>query len=209
MSTSNYKFVATNTSNCKLMNVGIVAALWNKEITDALVDGAVSRLLELGVPEKQIVVERVPGTVELTYAARQMVLSDIYDAVIMIGCVIKGDTPHFDYVCQSAMQGCTMLNATLPFPVIFCVLTALDEQQALDRAGGKHGNKGAEAADTAVEMINFYDLYAPEEHFGDEFGFEDFDDYDGGDGGDDDGGTGDGDSGGRNAKKRRNKSQLN
>lgn len=134
------------------LKVGIVAARWNANVTNALLDGAVQRLLEAGYHDADITVQRVPGTVELTFAAAQMARSHKFDAVIMIGCVIRGGTPHFDYVCDSATQGCAMLNATGNVPVIFCVLTTDDEQQALDRAGGALCNKGTEAADAAIEM---------------------------------------------------------
>ena len=97
----------------------------------------------------------VPGTVELTYAASKMVHSGRYDAVIVFGCVIRGGTPHFDYVCDSVTQGVAMLNAEGKVPVIFGVLTTDDEQQAIDRAGGVLGNKGTEAAEAAIKMCDF------------------------------------------------------
>ena len=97
----------------------------------------------------------MPGTVELTYGAAQMARSGRYDAVIIIGCVIRGGTPHFDYVCDSVTQGCAYLNATQQVPIIFCVLTCDDMQQALDRAGGSLCNKGTEAAEAAIKMAHF------------------------------------------------------
>ncbi|MBQ9338776.1 MAG: 6,7-dimethyl-8-ribityllumazine synthase [Paludibacteraceae bacterium] len=130
----------------------VIIADWNSEITYALAEGAISTLVNCGVAEERIVVKHVPGTVELTYAAAQYV--GRVNAVIVIGCVIKGDTPHFDYVCQSVTQGVTVLNAQGETPVIFSVLTTLDKQQALDRAGGKLGNKGVEGAYTAIRMAN-------------------------------------------------------
>ena len=136
------------------LKVGIVAARWNSRVTDALLNGAVDRLHELGYNDIEVV--RVPGTVELTFAAAQMSRSGDFDAVIMIGCVIRGGTPHFDYVCDSATQGCAFLNATGDVPVIFCVLTTDDEQQALDRAGGALCNKGTEAAEAAIEMASLF-----------------------------------------------------
>lgn len=135
--------------------IAIVAAEWNSHITDALLNGAVGFLKEHGYSTENYGVFRVPGTVELTYAAAQLAKLQEFDAIIMIGCVIRGDTSHFDYVCQSVTQGCTMLNATQDKPVIFCVLTVDNEQQALDRAGGRLGNKGAEAAETAIKMLLF------------------------------------------------------
>lgn len=135
----------------KLRQVSIVVADWNKHITYALLDGAIETLVEEGMERDNIDVIHVPGTIELTYAAR--CAQKRSDAVIIIGCVIKGDTPHFDYVCQSVTQGMTILNAEGKVPVIFSVLTVLNEQQAIDRAGGRLGNKGSEAALTAMRML--------------------------------------------------------
>ncbi len=135
------------------LTVGIVCAEWNDQITGALLQGALNLFAEQGYED--ITVARVPGTVELTYGAAQMARSGRYDAVIMIGCVIRGGTPHFDYVCDSATQGCAYLNATQNVPVIFCVLTTDDLQQALDRAGGALCNKGTEAAEAAIKMVHF------------------------------------------------------
>ena len=104
--------------------------------------------------EDNISLTHVPGTVELTYAARMGMNREHPQAIIVIGCVIQGDTPHFDYVCQSVTQGVTILNAEGRCPVIFSVLTTLDKQQALDRAGGRLGNKGIEGAVTAIRMAN-------------------------------------------------------
>lgn len=147
----------------------IVVADWNSEITHALAQGAIDTLVKHGVKEENIDVMHVPGTVELTYGAALYVsgrkggLFKTVDAVIVIGCVIQGDTPHFDYVCQSVTQGVTMLNCSMiqpesglipNCPVIFSVLTTLDKQQALDRAGGRLGNKGVEGAVTAIKMAN-------------------------------------------------------
>ena len=132
--------------------VAIVVARWNSQVTESLLNGAINRLVEQGYSSDCVTMQRVPGTVELTFAAARMARSGNYDAVIMIGCVIRGGTPHFDYVCDSATQGCAMLNATGDVPIIFCVLTTDDEQQALDRAGGALCNKGTEAADAALEM---------------------------------------------------------
>lgn len=130
----------------------IIVADWNCRITYAMAEGAIKTLTEAGVPADQIDVVHVPGAVELTYAAAQFVGK--VDAIIVIGCVIQGDTPHFDYVCQSVTQGVTELNVLGTTPVIFSVLTTLNEQQALDRAGGVLGNKGTEGAYTAIRMAN-------------------------------------------------------
>ncbi len=134
----------------------VIVSDWNSDVTYALLEGAVSTLLSAGVDEDNVVVTHVPGTVELTYAAAERLHE--YNAIIVIGCVIKGDTPHFDYVCQSVTQGVTLLNAKGDTPVIFSVLTTLDKQQALDRAGGKLGNKGIEGAYTAMRMANLEDI---------------------------------------------------
>lgn len=131
----------------------IVVADWNSQITYALCQGAIDTFVKHGVREDNIHVTHVPGTVELTYAASTLLVDD-YDAIIVIGCVIRGGTPHFDYVCQSVTQGVTILNAQGVTPIIFSVLTCDDEQQALDRAGGKLGNKGVEGAFTAIKMAN-------------------------------------------------------
>ena len=137
------------------MRIAIVTADWNKHITYALRDGALSVLHKAGMSEDDIDCFNVPGAVELTFAASQLIETSQYDAVIVFGCVIRGGTPHFDYVCQSVTQGVTMLNADCDVPVIFGVLTVDNEQDAIDRAGGKLGNKGCEAAEAAVIMADF------------------------------------------------------
>lgn len=136
----------------KRQRYAIIVADWNSEITYAMAEGAIMTLKQHGVTDDHITVCHVPGTVELTFAASR--LMDDNDAIIVIGCVIKGDTPHFDYVCQSVTQGVTLLNSEGTTPVIFSVLTTLDKQQALDRAGGRLGNKGVEGAVTAIRMAN-------------------------------------------------------
>ena len=132
----------------------IVVADWNSEITYAMAQGAVDTLVKHGVPEDNIDLVHVPGTVELTYGAARIMKEERVAAVIVIGCVIQGETPHFDYVCQSVTQGVAALNAQGKVPVIFSVLTVLNQQQALDRCGGKLGNKGVEGAYTAIRMAN-------------------------------------------------------
>ena len=135
----------------------IFTAEWNPDVTHALRDGAIDVLHKAGVSDTQIFSADVPGTVELVNAAA-MALHYMQDikAVIVIGCVIRGDTPHFDYVCQIAAEGTARLNACGKTPVIFGVLTVDNQQQALDRAGGKLGNKGAEAAVAAIKMANLH-----------------------------------------------------
>lgn len=134
----------------------VVTADWNSDITYALRDGAVDVLGKAGVDPKKIKCVSVPGTVELVNAAGLMVNSGDAAAVIVIGCVIRGDTPHFDYVCQIASQGVAFLNSHGKTPVIFGVLTVDNLEQAQQRAGGTLGNKGAEAAAAAVTMANLH-----------------------------------------------------
>lgn len=134
--------------------VSIIVAQWNAHITDALLQGALETLSRAGVPSKAISVMHVPGSVELTYGAALAINTQTPDAVIVLGCVIKGDTPHFDYVCSSVTQGVTTLNTQGKVPVIFGLLTTLTERQAQERAGGTLGNKGAEAAAAAIAMAN-------------------------------------------------------
>ena len=132
----------------------IVVADWNSEITYAMAQGAVDTFIKHGVQEDNIDIIHVPGTVELTYGAARIMREERIDAVVVIGCVIQGETPHFDYVCQSVTQGVATLNAQGKVPVIFSVLTVLNQQQALDRCGGRLGNKGIEGAYTAIRMAN-------------------------------------------------------
>jgi 6,7-dimethyl-8-ribityllumazine synthase len=133
----------------------IVVAEWNEEITEALYDGAVSSLLSHGVKKNNIIRKVVPGTFELSLGGLWMAEDKKIDAVICLGCVIQGDTPHFDYICQAVAYGITEAGLKSKKPVIFGVLTTLNKQQAMDRAGGKFGNKGEEAALTAIKMLNF------------------------------------------------------
>ena len=137
------------------MRVAIVAAEWNGHITSRLTQGAMEVFKAEGFADDQVDCYTVPGAVELTFAASQLIESSLYDAIIVVGCVIRGGTPHFDYVCQSVTQGVTALNADCDIPVIFGVLTVDNEQDALDRAGGPLGNKGAEAAEAAIKMHAF------------------------------------------------------
>lgn len=137
------------------MCFGIVVAEWNPEITGAILDGAVSTLEKHGTLPENIHVRTVPGSFELVYGARQMILHGGYDAVIILGSVIKGDTPHFDYICQGVTYGIARLNATQEIPVIYGLLTTNDLQQAKDRSGGSLGNKGDECAIDAIKMAKF------------------------------------------------------
>ena len=138
------------------MRVAIVTAEWNGHITSKLRQGALDLFASQGFDmENDVECFDVPGAVELTFAASQLIETELFDVVIVFGCVIRGDTPHFDYVCQSVTQGVTALNADCDTPVIFGVLTVDTEQDAIDRAGGPLGNKGAEAAEAAIMMVDF------------------------------------------------------
>ena len=137
------------------MCFGIVVAEWNPDITGALLSGAMATLKQHGTLPENIHVKTVPGSFELIYGAHQMVLHGGYDAVIVLGSVIRGETPHFDYICQGVTQGIAHLNATQEIPVIYGLLTTNDLQQALDRCGGKLGNKGYECAIDAIKMAKF------------------------------------------------------
>jgi 6,7-dimethyl-8-ribityllumazine synthase len=134
------------------MRFGIVVSDWNRKITHALLEGTTNTLRIHGATDNNIVVKHVPGSLELTLGAQFLAEYDDLDAVICLGCIIQGETPHFSYICQSVTQGITQLNLEYNIPFVFGVLTTLNLQQALDRAGGKHGNKGDEAAITAIKM---------------------------------------------------------
>ena len=134
------------------MRFGIVVSDWNNDITSSLLKGAQKTLKKHGVSGKDIIVKHVPGSFELTLGAQFLAEYDDLDGVICLGCVIRGETPHFNYICQSVAQGITQLNLDYNIPFIFGVLTTEDHQQALDRAGGRYGNKGDEAAVTAIKM---------------------------------------------------------
>ena len=140
--------------------IGIIAAEWNAEVTDVLLQGAIDTLLEHGVKEENLIVRRVPGTFELSSAADIMLDSQYPDAVICIGCVIQGETRHFEFICQAVSQGLTNVALANHKPIIFSVLTTDTMEQALDRAGGKHGNKGVEGAVTALKMLAFKESVA-------------------------------------------------
>ena len=131
----------------------IVVSEWNTQITEALYDGAIQTLIAAKVPKENITRVDVPGSFELSLGAQKMAQNDEYDAVICLGCVIQGETKHFDFICDAVAQGITQVSLKYDKPVIFGVLTTNDMKQALDRAGGKHGNKGDEAAITAVKML--------------------------------------------------------
>lgn len=134
----------------------VVVSRFNREITDRLLQSAVRGLLDNGVREDDIVVITVPGAWELAGAARFATAKGEYDAVLALGCVIRGETPHFDYVAGEAARGLAMLDADLDIPVVFGVLTTETVEQARARAGGGHGDKGREAAVAALEMAEVF-----------------------------------------------------
>ena len=133
--------------------IGIVTSEWNREVTQALLDGCVETLKAHGVREEQLCSLSVPGSFELPYAAQQLIQRDGMDAVICLGCIIQGETRHFEFIAQATAQGIMRVSLDNNTPVIFGVLTTNDMAQALDRAGGKHGNKGVEAAYTCLNML--------------------------------------------------------
>jgi 6,7-dimethyl-8-ribityllumazine synthase len=133
----------------------ILVSEWNEEVTNALYTGAYETLLKYGAQEKNIISQTVPGSFELTLGAQKMAQKPEVDAVICLGCVIQGETRHFDFICQAVAQGITEVSMKYNKPVIFGVLTPNTQEQAMDRAGGKHGNKGDEAAITAIKMLAF------------------------------------------------------
>jgi 6,7-dimethyl-8-ribityllumazine synthase len=147
------EFEGTEIPSASDMKIAIVWAEWNTQITGALKQGAYDTLLKFGAKPEFISVHTVPGAFELTLGAQVVIENTDADAVICIGCVIQGDTKHFDFICDAVAKGVTDLNIKYNKPVIFGVLTPNTMQQAIDRAGGIHGNKGDEAAVTAIKMI--------------------------------------------------------
>ncbi|MFS4482639.1 6,7-dimethyl-8-ribityllumazine synthase [Hyunsoonleella sp. 2307UL5-6] len=151
---SNYdKTTIPDASNFRF---GIVVSEWNDTITEGLYKGAYNALIENGVDANNIIRWDVPGSFELIYGCKKM-QEQMVNAVIAIGSVIQGETKHFDFVCEGVTQGIKDLNVTAETPVIFCVLTDNNMQQAIDRSGGKHGNKGTEAAIAAIKMAALRD----------------------------------------------------
>lgn len=146
---------ASKVPDASNMCFGIVVSEWNPEITGSLLDGCVATLEKHGTLPENIHVKTVPGSFELIYGAHQMVLNGGYDAVIILGSVIRGETPHFDYICQGVTNGIAHINAKSEIPVVFGLLTTNDLQQAQDRSGGKLGNKGDECAVVAIKMAKF------------------------------------------------------
>jgi len=136
------------------MQFGVVVSEWNHEITGPLLKGVTNTLLRHHADKDHITIKHVPGSFELTSGAKILAQTGKFDGIICIGCIIRGETPHFDYICQGVTQGITWLNLQYDIPFIFGILTVNSLQQAKDRAGGKYGNKGDEAAVTAIKMIS-------------------------------------------------------
>jgi len=146
-------FEGSEIPNGAEMCIGIVVSEWHSDITDALLSGAMKTLVKNGVKEKNIILNYVPGSFELTLGAQFLCENKKTDAVICIGCVIQGETSHFDFICDAVAQGITIVSLKFNKPVIFGVLTPDTLEQAQERAGGKHGNKGDEAAVAALKMV--------------------------------------------------------
>ncbi len=138
--------------NAKELRFGIVVSEWNDEITEALYKGAEEALLDCGALSENVIRWNVPGSFELTFGCKKMIQTEKVDAIVAIGSVIRGETSHFDFVCSATAQGIKDLNVTYDVPVIFCVLTDDSIEQSRARSGGKHGNKGTEAAIAAIQM---------------------------------------------------------
>ena len=134
------------------LNIAIVVSQFNQSITDALCEGAVHQLLAQGVNQDKLCVLTVPGAVEIPLVAQRLAKTQSYDVIIALGAVIRGETTHYDYVCQQASYGCQQVALAHDIPIIFGVLTTDNEAQAWDRVGGNHGHKGADAADAALAM---------------------------------------------------------
>ncbi len=149
------EFTPFEFSSAQNTRIGIVVSEWNDRITDSLLNGAEESLLEHGILQENILVKHVPGSFELPLGAKWMLEKTDVDAVICIGCIIQGETRHFDFIAQAVADG--IMNVGLKFskPVIFSVLTCNTMEQAEDRAGGKHGNKGVEGAVSALKMLSF------------------------------------------------------
>jgi 6,7-dimethyl-8-ribityllumazine synthase len=135
------------------MKIAIVVSAFNQEVTEGLLEGALSNLIGSGIRKENVFIAKVPGAIEIPLTAKLLAASKKYHAIICLGAVIRGDTSHFDYVCQQVSNGCQHVMLEFNIPVIFGVLTTESEQQALDRSQGKN-NKGAEAAQAAIHMIN-------------------------------------------------------
>ncbi|MBV6643962.1 MAG: 6,7-dimethyl-8-ribityllumazine synthase [Cyclobacteriaceae bacterium] len=147
------QFETASVQNVSQYQFAVVVSEWNQGVTEALYSGAVQTLKDLGADRNKIIRYDVPGSFELSLGAQWAAQREEIDAVICLGCVIQGETKHFDFICQAVANGLTDVGLKYDKPVIFGVLTTNNQKQALDRAGGKHGNKGDEAAATAVKML--------------------------------------------------------
>jgi len=158
MATSNKslsEYSSKNIADISAKKFAIVVSEWNEDVTESLYSGANQTLLQHGAKKENIIRKNVPGSFELTLGAQWCAQDESIDAVICLGCVIQGETRHFDFICDAVAHGITEVGLKFNKPVIFGVLTPNNQQQAMDRAGGKHGNKGDEAAITAVKMLGF------------------------------------------------------
>ncbi|MCD6039463.1 MAG: 6,7-dimethyl-8-ribityllumazine synthase [Gammaproteobacteria bacterium] len=135
-------------------NVAIVISRFNRDITQKLYEGAIQRLEELDFNTQQVTLVWVPGAIEIPITAQRLAQTNKFEAIICLGAVIRGETKHFDYVCQQVSQGCQQVSLTQNIPLIFGILTVENEEQALDRVGGKHGHLGCSAIDSAIELIS-------------------------------------------------------
>jgi len=135
-------------------NIALVISRFNEAVTDKLYDGAIHRLQELEFSDEQITAVWVPGAVEIPLMAQRLVRTDRYQAIVCLGAVIRGETSHYDYVCQQVSDGCQRVALEHKIPIIFGVLTTENADQAFERVGGKHGHKGKDAVNAAVEMVS-------------------------------------------------------
>lgn len=149
------EYSGKNITDISKNTFAIVVSEWNSEVTEALYNGALTTLVKHGAKKDNIIKKMVPGSFELSLGAQWLAEKKEIDAVICIGCVVQGDTKHFDFICDAVAHGITQVGLKYNKPVVFGVLTPNTQQQALDRAGGKHGNKGDEAAITAIKMLGF------------------------------------------------------
>ena len=149
------EFTPFEFSSAQNTRIGIVVSEWNDRITDSLLNGAEESLLEHGILQENILVKHVPGSFELSLGAKWMLEKTDVDAVICIGCIIQGETRHFDFIAQAVADGIMNVGMQFSKPVIFSVLTCNTMEQAEDRSGGKHGNKGVEGAVSALKMLSF------------------------------------------------------
>ncbi|MEM8568541.1 MAG: 6,7-dimethyl-8-ribityllumazine synthase [Bacteroidota bacterium] len=148
-------YTHNNITDVNQKRFAVVVSEWNDSVTEALYDGTYNTLRQNSVPKENIIRKNVPGSFELTLGAQWMASEQDIDAIICLGCVIRGETKHFDFICNAVANGLTNVSLKFNKPVIFGVLTPDNQKQALDRAGGKHGNKGDEAAITAIKMLGF------------------------------------------------------